>query len=330
MPDTKISALTALLGASLSASDLLPIVDTSAVLTKSITVQEFLTGILGSTGINGGTVTTSSPLLNLAQTWNAAGEAFTGWKLNITDTASDPASLLLDLQKNSVTQFKIGKSGDATLASAAALAWGTDLILRRDDANKLAQRNGANAQEFNLYGGYADGSNYSRLRFSAFPTYSELALSAIGSYAAGATTFGIYATAGLNFGGAYQDQWQITAAGQLTSLIADVGIKCNAYKLGTTAFNSQTGTAYALQATDDGKIVTLNNAAGITLTIPASLGAQFNCTIIQLGAGQVTVVGSGATVNSYAGFLKLAGQYASANINATAANVLVLSGNLAA
>jgi len=38
----------------------------------------------------------------------------------------------------------------------------TDLILTRDAANTLAQRNGVNAQAFNLYNTYTDASNYER------------------------------------------------------------------------------------------------------------------------------------------------------------------------
>ena len=37
-----------------------------------------------------------------------------------------------------------------------------DLIIRRDAANTLAQRNGVNAQAFNLYNTYTDASNYER------------------------------------------------------------------------------------------------------------------------------------------------------------------------
>jgi hypothetical protein len=41
-----------------------------------------------------------------------------------------------------------------------------DLILARDAANTLAQRNGTTAQTFNLYNTYTDASNYERGRFS--------------------------------------------------------------------------------------------------------------------------------------------------------------------
>jgi hypothetical protein len=96
------------------------------------------------------------------------------------------------------------------------------------------------------------------------------------------------------------------------------------------AINAQTGTAYTLTAGDNGKIVTLNNAAAITLTVPAGLGAGFSVLLIQLGAGKVTVTASGVTIVQRQSFLKTAGQYAVASVLAYAANVFVLSGDVAA
>lgn len=79
--------------------------------------------------------------------------------------------------------------------------------------------------------------------------------------------------------------------------------------------NAQTGTTYTLQASDAGKIVTLNNASAITVTCPNSLPADFYCTLLQIGAGQVTIAaGSGATVNNFDGLTKTAGQYAAVNL----------------
>ncbi len=70
--------------------------------------------------------------------------------------------------------------------------------------------------------------------------------------------------------------------------------------------NSQTGTSYTLLASDNGKIITINNASPITLTVP-SLFAGFNCMIIQLGTGQITLSGSGTTITNRSGFTKSGG-----------------------
>lgn len=64
--------------------------------------------------------------------------------------------------------------------------------------------------------------------------------------------------------------------------------------------NAQTGTTYTAVAGDSSKLVTLNNASAITLTLPPSVfaaGEQIN--FAQLGAGQVTFAqGSGVTIVS--------------------------------
>lgn len=120
MADTKISALTALTGANTAPNDLLAIVDTSAVTTKSITRQELQT-------FNLGTITTDIKVLDLSATWNAAGVTFTGLKFNVTDTASAAASLLLDLQVGGSSRASINKNGTITGRSGAATTPGIAL-----------------------------------------------------------------------------------------------------------------------------------------------------------------------------------------------------------
>lgn len=98
----------------------------------------------------------------------------------------------------------------------------------------------------------------------------------------------------------------------------------------TPSVNAQTGTTYTLDATDNGKIVTLSNGAAITVTVPSGLGAGFHCQCIQIGAGQVTFTGSGATVNQRESKLKIAGQYGMATLSAYASNTFALGGDLSA
>jgi hypothetical protein len=61
--------------------------------------------------VGGATVTTSNPVVTATQTWNDSGVTFTGWKLNITSTASAAASLLMDLQLGGTSVFSVSKSG---------------------------------------------------------------------------------------------------------------------------------------------------------------------------------------------------------------------------
>lgn len=100
--------------------------------------------------------------------------------------------------------------------------------------------------------------------------------------------------------------------------------------------NAQVGTTYTLTATDNGKVVTLNNASAITLTVPQTsteaLAAGFQCAIVQLGAGQVTVAKEGSdTIASKDSNLKLTGQYSAGTIvklTAGSPNAWFLGGDL--
>jgi hypothetical protein len=89
------------------------------------------------------------------------------------------------------------------------------------------------------------------------------------------------------------------------------------------ALNNQTGTTYTLTSADNGKVVTLNNASAITLTINTGLGDGFNCLIVQKGAGQITIAGDATKINRQ-GHTKTAGQYAVVSIvNIGGDNVIV-------
>lgn len=82
--------------------------------------------------------------------------------------------------------------------------------------------------------------------------------------------------------------------------------------------NAQTVTSYTLVLTDAGTMVSLSNAAAITLTIPTNAVAAFplntRIDLLQYGAGQVTVGGAGVTLRSSGSKLKLAGQYSGATL----------------
>lgn len=98
--------------------------------------------------------------------------------------------------------------------------------------------------------------------------------------------------------------------------------------------NTQTGTTYTLVAGDKNKLVTLNNAASIALTVPTNanvayaIGSQIN--IQQIGAGQVTVAGdTGVTVNATPG-LKLRAQWSAATLIKTATDTWTMVGDLSA
>jgi hypothetical protein len=68
-----------------------------------------------------GTITASTPAIDISQTWNNAAVTFTGMKFNAVDTASSASSLLMDLQVGGTSKFKVSKSGSLT-GNAATLS----------------------------------------------------------------------------------------------------------------------------------------------------------------------------------------------------------------
>lgn len=109
----------------------------------------------------------------------------------------------------------------------------------------------------------------------------------------------------------------------------------NALATAMVALNAQTGTTYTAVLTDDGRLVTCDNAAAITFTIPPNssvafgIGTQIN--IMQLGAGQVTIAaGVGVTLRSAGSKLKTSAQYAVATCCKIATDTWVVVGNLSA
>jgi hypothetical protein len=72
-----------------------------------------------------GTITADAALLDSSVTWNAAGILGPAWKLNVTDTASDAAALLADLQVGGASKWKVDKTGKVTQAGPLLLPAGT-------------------------------------------------------------------------------------------------------------------------------------------------------------------------------------------------------------
>jgi len=115
-----------------------------------------------------------------------------------------------------------------------------------------------------------------------------------------------------------------TSAGALSSY--DFG--GNAILGFDATLNDQTDN-YTLQTSDAGKVVVMNKGTAVNLTVPASLGAGFTCSVVQKGAGQVTFVASSTTINNRQSHTKIAGQHGVATLISTASDVFVLAGDTA-
>lgn len=88
--------------------------------------------------------------------------------------------------------------------------------------------------------------------------------------------------------------------------------------------------SYTLVAADNGQVVEMNKATANTLTVPSGVfTAGQQVLVTQYGAGQTTIAGSGVTLRSDGGKLKINTQYSSATILFISATEAYVFGNLA-
>ena len=79
----------------------------------------------GNQTISQGTITTDVKALDISSTWNNAAVAFTGIKLNATQTASASTSLLMNLQRDGTSVFKVGRNGATTIDPGSGFGSGS-------------------------------------------------------------------------------------------------------------------------------------------------------------------------------------------------------------
>jgi hypothetical protein len=91
---------------------------------------------------------------------------------------------------------------------------------------------------------------------------------------------------------------------------------------------TESGTTRTLSATDNGKIIYCTSGSAVTITCATDLGVGFNCTIIQGGAGKVTVAAGAATLVSYSSLFSTMGQYAVISVVSPVADEFIAAGNL--
>lgn len=105
--------------------DVFGITDNTAYNVKAMTVDP-TTGVVSiqvagfttkGTVIAQGTITDPALGLSGTVTWNDVNDTFTAWKLDVTDTNSAAASLLLDLRVGGNTKMSVSKAGVLTVAS---------------------------------------------------------------------------------------------------------------------------------------------------------------------------------------------------------------------
>ena len=106
------------------------------------------------------------------------------------------------------------------------------------------------------------------------------------------------------------------------------GVISDHYKLTADGINTQSGATYALTVNDNGRVIVFTSGSAVTLTAPSELGVGFSCSVVQYGAGQVTIsAGSGATLRLRASSNKTGGQYAIVSLLSVVANEYIVTGD---
>jgi hypothetical protein len=148
-------------------------------------------GAFTGTWFTGGTATTTKPQVLIEPT----GATSTAWSTSGTglgvNAASGFAGNLLDLQLNGTSVCRVDGSQILTVTNIrtngntrvdGALQIGsTNLELRQDASDILAQRRSTNAQTFRCYGTFTDASNYVRAALSSTSTAVTLAAETAGT-----------------------------------------------------------------------------------------------------------------------------------------------------
>ena len=127
----------------------------------------------------------------------------------------------------------------------------------------------------------------------------------------------------------YDDYYYDSASTSWRALGSNNGLADRISLVEKYAINAQTGTAYSVVPTDPNKLITMTNASASTLTInsaTAFLPGQ-KVDIVQLGAGQVTIAVSGATLY-YTPGLKFRTQYSVVSIICISAGIYLAVGDL--
>ena len=104
--------------------------------------------------------------------------------------------------------------------------------------------------------------------------------------------------------------------------------QADAFILTADGIITESTTSRTLSSGDNGKVIYCTSGSATTINCAAGLGAGFSCTIIQGGAGKVTVAANSQTLVSYSSLYSTMGQYAVISLVCPVANTFVAAGNL--
>jgi hypothetical protein len=305
-----------------------------------------LTGlVLASTDL---TDTTNVARLNAAQTFtNNNTFSTTSSSTTVAITHASGSGIALDISKGGNNEglrvTKTGGSGNAVTIAGGDLGTNSNINLSGETASTIAH--------------FDSSKNIKSLATSTYPSLTEL------SYVKGVTSAiqtqlnakGVgdalttnplsqfAATTSSQLAGVISDETgsgalvfgtspTINGATLLNTITVNGTLLAKGHALHSNAINTQSGTTYTVDNDDNGKIVTFSNGSAITVTIPDTVPANFGCTLIQIGNGQVSVSAGGSLnlrTSLGSSFNKLHSRWSSGAVfRVGSSNDLIFSGDI--
>ena len=328
MANQKISELTAIATID-NATDVLPIVDTSATTTKKITLTQ---------------VKTSLALNNVDNTSDANKPVSTAQQTAL-DLKVDENAAITGATKTKITYDAKGLVTAGADATTADIASSTDkryvtdaqLVVVGNTSGTNTGDNATNSQ----YSGLAASKQDTLVSATNIKTINSTTLLGSGNiaveptitattsadYYRGDKTFATLNKTAVGLGNVDNT----TDANKPVSTATQTALDAKTNKLIVT--NRQTA-SYTLVLGDADKLVEINNASANNLTIPLNSSVAFatgtQILLAQYGAGQTTIVAtSGVTVRSNGAKLKLNAQYSGATLIKIDTNEWYLFGDIA-
>ena len=310
----------------------------------NLTIPRGDTGQTGATGSTGSTGATgpAGPANNLTISSVTTGNAGTSASVTISGTSPNQA-LSFTIPRGDVgATGSTGATGPA--GTAASISIGTTTTGAAGTSASVTNSGTSSAAVFNFTipqgaagaTGATGAAGPNTVTTSTTTTITGL-IKGTGSVIAQAVAGTDYVTPGslsavATSGSATDLTTGTLANARLASSVLrnDQAVACNDQVISRFAGNTIAVTGnLTLSATHNGAVLVSTSATALNITVPTGLPTGFNCTIVQDGAGQVTVVASSTTINGRNG-LKTAAQHAViAIVPTTTANAYKVTGDTA-
>lgn len=310
----------------------------------NLTIPRGDTGQTGATGSTGSTGATgpAGPANNLTISSVTTGNAGTSASVTISGTSPNQA-LSFTIPRGDVgATGSTGATGAA--GTAASISIGTTTTGAAGTSASVTNSGTSSAAVFNFTipqgaagaTGATGAAGPNTVTTSTTTTITGL-IKGTGSVIAQAVAGTDYVTPGslsavATSGSATDLTTGTLANARLASSVLrnDQAVACNDQIISRFAGNTIAVTGnLTLSATHNGAVLVSTSATALNITVPTGLPTGFNCTIVQDGAGQVTVVASSTTINGRNG-LKTAAQHAViAIVPTTTANAYKVTGDTA-